>query len=95
MPSFMGTLTSPPPRRPPEPRHPTFTTDVFSTKSFGPGHLLGLGILGVGIYGITKYFVNRSRETSGEARRGLASSPPILPNSQLARVENVRGTYGK
>jgi hypothetical protein len=73
-----------------------FTTKVFSTKSFGPGHLIGAGALVVGLVGITKLFVARSR---AEATRGPAP-PPVPPRrpedeSRLAHVENNRGEYGK
>jgi hypothetical protein len=77
-------LTAPPPVRPPPPKRPLFTTKVFSTKSFGPGHLIGAGALVVGLVGITKLFVARSR---AEATRD--------PESRPTRVENNRGEYGK
>ena len=92
------TLTTPPPPRPPPPKYPTFTTDFFSTKSFGPGHLVGAGVLIFGIVGLTKYFIKRGREQAEQTREFLAQparpagSPP--DHATLAKVENQRGEYG-
>ena len=92
------TLTTPPPPRPPSPKPPLFTKRFFSTKSFGPGHLVGAGILALGAIGLTK-FIRRSREEAEQARQFLAPSarpagpPPDEP--KLAKVENARGQYGK
>ena len=92
------TLTTPPPPRPPPPKHPTFTTDLFSTKSFGPGHLLGAGVLVFGVVGLTKYFIKRGREQAEQTREFLARQPqpagPPPDQARLAKVENQRGEYG-
>src|SRR5688572_7816601 len=90
------TLTTPPPPRPPPPKYPLFTTDLFSTKSFGPGHLVGAGVLVFGLYGLTKYFVTRGR-AQAEERRLAEQRPPRRPEDepQLAQAQNRRGEYGK
>lgn len=93
------TLTTPPPSRPPSPKAPLFTKDFFSTKSFGPGHLVGAGVLVFGIVGLTKFFIKRGREQA-EQRQFLAqqSARPAGPppdEAKLAKVENARGEYGK
>ena len=97
------TLTTPPLPRPPPPKHPTFTRDFFSTKSFGPGHLVGAGILVFGVVGLTKYFIKRGRE---QAEQNLAQQRqqqpqqlqrPVAPapdEARLAEAENARGEYG-
>ena len=98
-------LTTPPPPRPPPPKAPLFTTDPFSTKSFGPGHLVGAGVLVFGLYGLTKYFISRSRAQAEDTRRYLAQQQPLPAGSPgrppqepreptLARAENQRGEYG-
>lgn len=76
------TLTTPPPPRPPSPKHPLFTRKVFSTKSFGPGHVIGASILVFGLVGITKFFIGRSKDEAAKAPR-------------LAQDDNTRGQYGK
>lgn len=55
------TLTSPPMPRAPEPKYPLFTRDVFSTKSFGPGHIIGGVLLAGGLYVAIKALVERGR----------------------------------
>jgi len=84
------TLTTPPSPRPPPPKHPLFTTDPFSTKSFGPGHLVGAGALVLGIYGLTKFFINRGQAQAAE-RCSLAEQ---RLQSQGAQAANQRGEYG-
>lgn len=84
-------LVTPPAPRPPSPKHPPFTTKFFSTKSFGPGHLVGAGILAFGVVGITKFYLGRAREQSD---RGRGISTPPDEARQLARVDNDRGQYG-
>ena len=93
------TLTTPPPPRPPStPKYPLFTTDLFSTKSFGPGHLVGAGVLVLGIVGLTKFFISRGRAQAEETRR-LAEQPRLARRPEdepkLAQAENERGQYGK
>jgi len=84
-------LTTPPPPRPPPPKHPLFTTKFFSTKSFGPGHIVGAGILVVGLVGLSKVFVSRGQ---AEARK-LAEQPRPPRRPEDARAENERGQYEK
>lgn len=88
-------LTTPPPRRPPPPKHPLFTTKFFSTKSFGPGHIVGAGILVFGVVGISKLFIARGHEEA--TRRLVQSARPKRSEDDptLARVENERGQYGQ
>ena len=88
------TLTAPPPPRQPPSKHPTFTKDVFSTKSFGPGHLVGAGILVLGVFGLAK-FIQRSREEAEQTRQLLAQ--PARPAGPLnePKLANVRGQYGR
>ena len=99
------TLTTPPPSRPPPLKYPLFTTDPFSTKSFGPGHIVGAGVLVVGLVGLMKFFIARGRDQAEETRRlaqrGVPVSPPPSPAPEstepeppLAKVENQRGQYG-
>jgi hypothetical protein len=76
-------LTTPPPPRAPSPKHPLFTTKILSTKSFGPGHVVGTGILVLGIVGLSKFFIART-----EAARARKTS-------SVAQVDNARGQYGK
>jgi hypothetical protein len=90
-------LTTPPPVRPPPPKYPLFTTKFFSTKSFGPGHLVGAGILVVGVVGISKLFIARGQEEA-ERTRQLAQSPrpPRRPEDEPKVAQaNVRGQYGR
>jgi hypothetical protein len=93
------TLTTPPPPRPPPPKAPLFTTDFFSTKSFGPGHLVGAGVLAVGIVGLAKFFIKRGREQAEQTREFLAQQPrpasPLPDVATVAQTENQRGQYGK
>jgi hypothetical protein len=88
----MTWLTTPPPSRPRPPRYPLFTTKVFSTKSFGPGHLVGAGILVVGIGTITKLLIARAPGRADGARPRGASGPGGAP--ALAQVTRSRGQYG-
>ena len=99
-PEVKKTLTTPPPPRssPPRPKQPIFTTDPFSTKSFGPGHLVGAGVLVFGIVGLTKFFISRGRAQAEETRR-LAEQPRLARRPEdepkLAQADNERGQYGK
>lgn len=90
-------LTTPPPPRPPPPKHPLFTTKFFSTKSFGPGHIVGAGILVLGLAGLSKLFVTRDHEEAARARRLPQPFPSRRPEEdpELAQVKNERGQYGK
>jgi hypothetical protein len=55
-------LTTPPAPRPSsEKSYPLFTRDVFSTKSFGPGHIIGGVLLAGGLYVAIKALVDRGR----------------------------------
>jgi hypothetical protein len=95
------TLTTPPPPRPLASKHPIFTRDPFSTKSFGPGHLVGAGLLVAGIVGLTKFVIARGQAEAEETRRLAqrsvpAGPPPLNPTAPtMAKVENARGQYGK
>lgn len=95
------TLTTPPPPRPPPPKYPTFTKDFFSTKSWGPGHLVGAGILVAGIVGVSKFFIDRGKEEAERARRLVRTSPPMPApqrsdeGTKVAQTENARGEYGR
>ena len=93
------TLTTPPSPRTPPPKYPLFTTDPFSTKSFGPGHLVGASVLVLGIVGLTKLFIARG-QTEAERTRRLAEQPSRIPSRPedaptLARIANERGEYGR
>ncbi len=99
-------LTTPPPPRPPPPKYPLFTKDFFSTKSFGPGHIVGAVVLIGGLFGISKYFIARGQAQVEENRRYWAQQqqqrpvpagapPPPPPEPSLARIENQRGQYGR
>lgn len=70
---------TPPSSKPAPSKDPLFTKDFFSTKSFGPGHIVGLGILALGLFGVTKLFLGRG---------GRVAGAPALS-------ENTRGQYGK
>lgn len=72
-------------RRSPPPNPPLFTTEFFSTKSFGPGHVVGAGILAVGLYGIVKACTTRVQ--------GLSHSS--ASQTALAQPANDRGQYGR
>ncbi len=91
------TLTAPPPPRPPPPKYPLFTKDFFSTKSFGPGHIVGAGILVLGLVGLSKLFIGLGKEEAERASRLARPSPPRLPEEEpkLAKGENARGQYGR
>ena len=92
------TLTTPPPLRPPPPKAPLFTTDPFSTKSFGPGHLVGAGVLAFALYGMTKLIIARGQAQAEETRRLAQQRPPPRrpeDDPQLAEAGNQRGEYGK
>jgi hypothetical protein len=91
-------LTTPPPPRPPPPKQPLFTTKFFSTKSFGPGHIVGAGILVLGLVGLSKIFVARGQEEADRVRRLTQPSPLARrpeEDSKLAQGDNERGQYGK
>ena len=91
-------LTTPPPPRPPSPKHPLFTTKFFSTKSFGPGHLVGAAALVFGVVGITKLFVDHGREEADRERQRALPSRPLTADTtrvQPATNENARGQYGR
>jgi hypothetical protein len=93
-------LTTPPPPRPRAPKHPLFTTDFFSTKSFGPGQIVGAGILVFGIVGLAKLFIWRGHaEAEAEGAYRLAQSPGRPRRSEddpkLAQTDNARGQYGR
>jgi hypothetical protein len=81
-------FTTPPPPRPPPPKAPLFTRDVFSTRSLGPGHLVGAGVLVLGIAGIARLFLGRSR---AEIARSRALALPRM----AAGPTNDRGQYEK
>lgn len=87
-------FTTPPPRREPPPKHPLFTVNPLSTKSFSPGHVVGLGILVLGVVGITKILIARGKEDA--ARNAGLASPSWRPidDTQLAQADNPRGSYG-
>ena len=92
------TLTTPPAPRPPPPKHPLFTTNLLSTKSFGPGHLVGAGVLALALYGMTKFFIARGQSQAEDKKRRLAdqhlpSRPEDAP--QVLQAQNQRGEYGK
>ncbi len=75
------TLTTPPSPRRASPKYPLFTTDPFSTKSFGPGHLVGAGALLFGLYGLTKLATARGRAQAEETRRLAEQRPPRRPRT--------------
>lgn len=91
--SVKKALTTPPSPRPPPPKYPLFTTDFFSTKSFGPGHLVGAVVLVGGLFGVTKFIIARS----DAARRLAQPQSPRRSEDEPNRgqVENARGQYGK
>lgn len=95
------TLTTPPPPRPPAPKYPLFTSDFFSTTSFGPGHLVGAAVLVGSLYGLTKFFIRRGQEQADRnlqlARQPQAPRSPGRPSadSKVAQTDNERGTYGR
>jgi len=76
--------------------HPLFTKKFFSTKSFGPGHIVGAGILVLGIGGLAKFFISRGQAEAERARKFAQSSRPTgLNESKVAQAKNERGQYGK
>lgn len=103
------TLTTPPPPRPPPLKHPLFTKDMFSTTSFGPGHIVGVvGLVG-GLFVLTRYFVRRGQAQAEEFRQAMAKpsvppgppgppspagSPGRLDEPKVAQASNERGQYG-
>jgi hypothetical protein len=85
------TLTTPPPPRPPPPKHPIFTKAFFSTKSFGPGHLVGAGAFVFGLVGLAKLFIGLGKE---EAERALRRARPSEgPRPLEASSSPERGRY--
>jgi len=84
------TLTTQPPPQPPPQKHPLFTKDPLSTKSFGPGHLVGAGLLALAAFGFTKFI--RKRAADAERARNLALGPRPTEDPKLA---SVRGEYGR
>lgn len=84
------TATSPPPK------HPVFTKNFTSTKSFGPGHIVGAGILVLGIVGLTKLVIDRGKTEAERTRRLADQLRPRRPETEptLAQVDNERGQYG-
>lgn len=90
-------LTTPPPPRLLEPKPPLFTKKFFSTKSFGPGHIVGAGILVLGIGGLVKFFISRGQAEAERARRlAQPSKPPTEPDEpKVAQAKNERGQYGR
>lgn len=90
-------IMTPPSPRPPEPKHPLFTKKFFSTKSFGPGHIVGAGILVLGIGGLAKFFISRGHAEAERTRRlAQPSKPPTGPDEpKVAQAANERGQYGK
>jgi hypothetical protein len=85
-------FTTPPPPRPPAPKHPLFTRKVFATKSFGPGHVIGTSILVIGTVAIAKAFISRGQ---AETERVRLAAQPARPRSEDELAENERGQYGK
>jgi hypothetical protein len=99
--SLYETLTTPPPRKPPPPKYPLFTKDPFSTTSWGPGQLVGLGVFVIGGIGVWKWA--QRKKVEAEQARQLAGIAPATPTGspakgpqepKLAQVENQRGQYG-
>jgi hypothetical protein len=101
------TLTTPPPPRPPPPKYPLFTKDVFSTTSFGPGHIVGAAGLVGGLFLLARYFVQKGQAQAAEFQQALARPPappgppgpqkpgPARPDEpQMAQAPNERGQYG-
>lgn len=80
----------------PEPKYPLFTSDFFSTKSFGPGHLFGAAVLAGTLYGTIKYLVHRSRDEQARGYPppvpGWATNPPVT-SPAMATVADTRGRY--
>ena len=73
------TLTTPPPPRPPPPKYPLFTKDVFSTKSFGPGHIIGAAGLIGGLFVFTRYLVRRGQAQAEAFQQQAMAKPPVPP----------------
>lgn len=51
-------------------RAPLFTTNLFSTKSFGPGHVVGAAVLVLGTYALARGAIRRTRRAEGARERG-------------------------
>jgi hypothetical protein len=82
------TLTTPPAPQPRPPKQPLFTRKFFSTKSFGPGHLVGAGALAFGLVGLAKLFIGLGREQAERASRlALPSVPPANPRGKYGRTQ--------
>jgi hypothetical protein len=79
--------TPPPPLKQSPNKHPLFTSKFFSTKSFGPGHLVGAGMLVIGTALIAKAFVAHGQEAAR-----MAVQPRRRPEDV---AENERGEYGR
>jgi hypothetical protein len=90
----MTSITTRSSPRPPTPKHPLFTSKFFSTKSFGPGHIVGAGILVLGVVGLSKLFIIHSH---AESARRLAGRSPTRPEDEpkVSQIENARGQYGR
>lgn len=96
------TLTTPPPPRPPALKYPLFTTDPFSTKSFGPGHLVGAAVLVGSLYGLTTFFIRRGRAQAARDLQLAQQPQPLQPpvpartrdDARVAQTANERGSYG-
>jgi len=86
-------LTTPPAPRPRSSRPPLFTTKFFSTKSFGPGHLVGALVLVGGTYAIAKGLVGHAHATRALPRGRVSAALP--GGATLAQVESARGPYGR
>ena len=84
-------LTTPRPRRPPPPKHPLFTRKFFSTKSFGPGHLVGAATLAFGLFAIGKVAISRSQAERDRALRAARSSRQRDERTPT----HERGQYGR
>jgi hypothetical protein len=69
----------------------TFTLKPFSTKAFGPGHLVGAGILVFGTIAITKAFIAQAKAETERARR--ATRPSATDDQTVTRSTNERGQY--
>lgn len=70
-------------------KHPLFTRSFFSTKSFGPGHLVGAGALAFGLVGLAKLFIGLGKE---QAERESRLAVPSVPS---VSTQNARGQYGR
>jgi hypothetical protein len=68
-----------------KPKHPWFTIDPLSTKSFGPGHVVGAGIIVFGTIVLAKGLI--ARHAAAVAARS--------PAGRVVLTENDRGQYGR